>query len=119
VRDTTIQKFTANVRVAPEGIQANSIDAVPPAIGQVTGAGTVSNSGTLNFNMAANLSSSDAVGGAVGGIPGLQKVGGGGGLSKVPFAIQGTTSDPSSFPKIGAMATAAVSGIAEQAVGTP
>ena len=41
--DTTIQKFTANVRVAPEGIQLNSIDAVVPAIGQVTGAGTVSN----------------------------------------------------------------------------
>ncbi|HEX8799649.1 MAG TPA: AsmA family protein, partial [Terriglobales bacterium] len=96
--DTTIQKFTANVRVAPEGIQVNSIDAVVPAIGQATGAGTVSNSGALNFNMVANLSSSGAVGGAVGGIPGLQKVSGGGGLSKVPFAIQGTTSDPKFVP---------------------
>ena len=114
--DTTIQKFTANVRVAPEG-QASSIDAVVPAIGQVTGAGTASNAGTLNFNMVANLSSSGAVGGAVGGIPGLQKVSGGGGLSKVPFAIQGTTSDPKFVPNVGAMATAAVSGIAQQAVG--
>jgi AsmA protein len=115
--DTTIQKFTANVRVAPEGIQANSIDAVVPAIGQVTGAGTVSNSGALNFNMVANLSSSGAVGGAMGGIPGLQKVGGTGGLSKVPFAIQGTTSDPKFVPNVGAMATAAASGIAQQAAG--
>src|SRR5215472_9905008 len=115
--DTTIQKFTANVRVAPKGIQANAIDAVVPAIGQVTGAGTVSNSGALNFNMVANLSSSGAVGGAVGGIPGLQKVSGGGGLSKVPFAIQGTTSDPKFVPNVGAMATAAVSGIGQQAVG--
>ena len=50
-RDTSIQKFKANVRVAPEGIQANAIDAVVPAIGEVTGSGTVSPAGALNFNM--------------------------------------------------------------------
>ena len=114
--DTTIQKFTSNVRVAPEGIQANAIDAVVPAIGEVTGSGTVSNSGALNFNMVANLSSSGAVGGAMGSIPGMQKVSGGGGRStKVPFAIQGTTSDPKFIPNVGAIATAAVSGIAKGA----
>jgi AsmA protein len=120
--DTTIQKFTSNVRVAPDGIQANAIDAVVPAIGQVTGAGTVSSSGALNFNMVANLTSSGAVGGAVGGamggIPGMQKVsGGGGGTTKIPFAIQGTTSDPKFVPNVGAVAAAAASGIAQQAAG--
>jgi AsmA protein len=115
--DTTIQKFTSNVRVAPDGIQANNIDAVVPAIGEVTGAGTVSNSGALNFNMVANLSSSGAVGGAMGGIPGMQKVSGDGGSTKIPFAIQGTTSDPKFVPDVGALATAAVSGIAQQAAG--
>jgi AsmA protein len=114
--DTTIQKFTSNVRIAPEGIQANAIDAVVPAIGEVTGSGTVSNSGALNFNMVADLSSSGAVGGAMGSIPGMQKVsGGGGGSTKVPFAIQGTTSDPKFIPNVGAIATAAVSGIAKGA----
>jgi len=120
--DTTIQKFTSNVRVAPDGIQANAIDTVIPAIGEITGAGTVSNSGALNFNMVANLSSSGAVGGAVGGamggIPGMQKVSGGaGGSTKIPFTIQGTTSDPKFVPNVGAVATAAVSGIAQQAAG--
>ncbi|HVP54524.1 MAG TPA: AsmA family protein [Candidatus Eisenbacteria bacterium] len=104
-KDTSIQKFTANVRVAPEGIQANSIDAVVPAIGEVTGSGTVSNSGALNFNMVATLSSS----GAMGNIPGLQHTSGGG-ATKVPFAIQGTTSDPKFVPNVGAMAASAITG---------
>jgi len=91
---------------------------VVPAIGSVTGAGTVSNSGALNFNMVASLSSSGAVGRAMGGIPGLQKVSGGaGGSTKVLFAIQGTTSDPKFVPNVGALATAAASGIAQQAAG--
>jgi hypothetical protein len=44
-------------------------------------------------------------------------VSGGGGLSKVPFAIQGTSSDPKFVPNVGAMATAAALGIAQQAAG--
>ena len=114
--DTTIQKFTSNVRVAPEGIQANAIDAVVPAIGEVTGAGTVSNSGALNFNMVATLSSS----GAAGNLPGMQRVSGGG-PTKVPFAIQGTTSDPKFVPNVGAMATSAatsaITGLAQSKTG--
>jgi AsmA protein len=110
--DTTIQKFTSNVRIAPDGIQANAIDAVVAAIGEVTGSGTVSPSGALNFNMVANLSSS----GAIGGIPGMQKVSGGG-ATKVPFAIQGTTSDPKFVPNVGALATSAATGIAKSAAG--
>jgi hypothetical protein len=55
----------------------------------------------------------------MGGIPGMQKVSGGGagGSTKIPFAIQGTTSDPKFVPNVGAVATAAVSGIAQQAAG--
>ena len=112
-----------NLKVDGQNLPVTDLEAAlpafVPAIGQVTGAGTVSNSGALNFNMVANLSSSGAVGGAVGEamgcIPGLQKVSGGGGLTKVPFAIQGTTSDPKFVPNVGAMATAAASGIAQQA----
>jgi len=111
--DTTIQKFTANVRVGPDGIQANAVEAVVPAIGEVTGSGTVSPSGALNFNMVASLSSSSAVG----GIPGLQKVSGGGGTTKIPFAIQGTTSDPKFVPNVGAMAASAVTGIVKSQAG--
>lgn len=108
--DTTIQKFTSNVRVAPDGIQANAIDAVVAGLGEATGSGTVSPSGALNFNMVATLS-----GGALGAVPGL-KLASAAGPTKIPFAIQGTTSDPKFVPNMGAMATSAVSGIASSQV---
>ena len=53
----------------------------------------------------------------MGGLPGMQKVSGSGGATKVPFAIQGTTSDPKFVPNVGALASAAASGIAQQAAG--
>ena len=99
--DTTIQNFSANVRVAPEGTQANNIDLNIPALGVVTGAGTVSPSGALNFKMNANLS-----GGAAGGLTQVAGIGGQGG--SVPFMIEGTTSDPKFVPDVKGMAGSAV-----------
>jgi AsmA protein len=110
--DTTIQKFTSNVKVSPAGIEANSIDAVVPALGNATGAGTVSPAGALNFKMVAMVSSSGAIGGAMGSIPGLKSTGGGGPL-KVPFAIQGTSSDPKFIPDTGAIAQSAITSAAQ------
>jgi len=101
-KDTTIQNLSADVRVAPEGTQANAINLTIPALGVVTGAGTISPSGALNFKMNANLS-----GGVGGGA--LQKTGLGGQGSSVPFSIQGTTSDPKFVPDVGAMAGSAIS----------
>ena len=101
-KDTSIQNFSTNVHVAPDGTQANDINLAIPALGVVTGAGTVSPSGALNFKMNANVS-----GGAVGGV--LQQTGlgshtGGG----VPFMIEGTTSDPKFVPDVKGMAGSAV-----------
>jgi AsmA protein len=110
--DTSIQKFTANVRVNPSGIQAQAIDAVVPALGQVTGAGTVSASGALNFAMVAAVSSS----GALGSVPGMQRVTGGG-AAKLPFSIEGTTSDPKFVPNVKGMAGSAVSDIVKSKAG--
>ncbi len=100
-KDTTIQNLSANVRVAPEGTQANNINLTMPALGVVTGAGTVSPSGALNFKMNANLS-----GGAAGGITQVAGIGGQGG--SVPFMIEGTTSDPKFVPDVKGMAGSAV-----------
>jgi AsmA protein len=94
--DTTIQNLSANVRSAPAGIQTNNIDLVVPAIGTVTGNGTVSPQNALNYKMQASLS-----GGAVGG---LSKLAGGGGKgANVPFFIQGTASDPKFVPDVKGM----------------
>ena len=80
--DTTIQNFSSDVRVAPEGTQANNINLNVPAIGVLTGAGTVSPANQLAFKMNA----------AVGGMA-------------VPFAVSGTTADPKFVPDVQGIAT--------------
>jgi AsmA protein len=92
-KDTTIQNLSSTVRVAPEGTQANDINLNIPALGVVTGAGTISPAGALSFKMNANLS-----GGVAGGV--VQKTGLGGQSGGVAFAIQGTTSDPKFVPDV-------------------
>jgi AsmA protein len=103
--DTTIQNLSAAVRNAPDGTQANNINLTMPALGVVTGAGTVNPAGALNFKMNANLS-----GGAAGGITQVAGLGGQGG--NVPFMIEGTTSDPKFVPDVKGIAGSAV----EQAI---
>jgi AsmA protein len=95
--DTSISNLSLNARVAPEGTQANNINLDVPAIGVITGAGRVSPTGALNFKMLANLS-----GGMVGGFSQVASVGGG--KNGIPFAIQGTISDPKFVPDIGGVA---------------
>jgi AsmA protein len=71
-----------------------------PAIGQLTGGGTISSSNTLNFKMVATLSARSGIASAVGSLTGRD-------LSKnarIPFLIQGTTSDPKFVPDVGGMA---------------
>jgi AsmA protein len=80
--DTTIQNFSSEVRVAPDGTQANNINLTVPSIGILTGAGTVSPANQLAFKMNAAL----------------------GGMG-IPFAIEGTTSDPKFVPDVKGMAT--------------
>jgi AsmA protein len=109
--DTTIQKFTANVRASQSGLDASAIDAVVPALGSVTGAGTVSAAGALNFNMVASVNASSVTG----GIPGLKSTSTGGPM-KIPFAIQGTTSDPKFIPDMGAIARSAITGAAQSQI---
>jgi AsmA protein len=89
--DTTIQNFSSNVRVAPDGTKADDINLTVPSIGVVTGAGVVSPSNELAFKLSANL----------------------GGMGAVPFTVQGTTSDPKFMPDVKGMA----SGLLKNALG--
>jgi AsmA protein len=76
-KDTVIQNFSANVRVAPDGTRADDINLTIPTLGTLTGAGTVSPSNALDFKMKADA---------------------------IPFVIQGTTSDPKFIPDVKGMA---------------
>ncbi len=94
--DTSIQNLSTDARVAPEGVRTQNINLTIAALGTVTGDGTISPSGTLNYKMLASLT-----GGAVTGLTQLAGIGGKGG--SVPFFIQGTTSDPKFMPDVKGM----------------
>jgi AsmA protein len=85
--NTTIQNFSSDVRVAPEGTAANNINLTVPSIGIMTGNGTVSPANELAFKMTADV----------------------GGL-KVPFSVQGTTSDPKVSPDMKGLASGLLKG---------
>jgi AsmA protein len=103
--DTGIQNASLDARVAPEGTKADNINLNVPAIGVITGAGTVSPAGALAFKMLADLH-----GGMVGG---LSKVAGASsGKGGVPFAIEGTTSNPKFIPDVGGV----VGGLAKEQI---
>jgi AsmA protein len=105
-RDTSIQNASTDARVAPEGTKLDAIDVIVPSLGEVTGAGTISPDGALNFRMLANLS-----GGAAGGLTQIVGRGGKGG-GGIPFMIEGTTSNPKFVPDVKGLAA----GAAEQAI---
>ena len=94
--DTSIQNLSTDARVAPEGVRTQNINLTIPALGTVTGDGTISPGGALNYKMNASLSGS-----VVTGLTQLAGIGGKGG--SVPFFIQGTTSDPKFVPDVKGM----------------
>jgi AsmA protein len=95
--DTSIQNLSTDARVAPEGVHTQNINLTIPALGTVTGNGTISPAGALDYKMNASLS-----GGAVAGLTQLAGIGGAKG-SGIPFFIQGTTSDPKFMPDVKGM----------------
>jgi AsmA protein len=103
--DTVIETFSSTLRVAPEGIRADALNVVVPAIGSMTGSGTVAPNQALNFAMVANLSASSSPMGKIAGLTSGGQKGGG-----IPFKIQGTTSKPEFIPEVGAMAGSLVKG---------
>ncbi|HVS88275.1 MAG TPA: AsmA family protein [Candidatus Acidoferrum sp.] len=111
-QDLDIEKLTTNLRMATNGLQADNFLAVVPALGNLTGAGTVDSKNNLDFKMAATLANaatfSSSAGAPVSGIGGiLGAIGGGKGGCKgatIPFQIHGTTADPKFVPDVGGIA---------------
>jgi AsmA protein len=115
-QDLDIEKLTSNLRMAPNGLDAENFLAVVPALGTLNGGGTVDSKNNLDFKMAATLANSatfSSSGGApVAGIGGvLGAIGGGKGNCKgttIPFLIHGTTADPKFVPDVGGIAASLV-----------
>jgi AsmA protein len=86
--DMVIQNFSSDIKVAPEGTEANNMNLTVPSLGVLTGQGTVSPANQLAFKMNAAL-----------------------GNLAVPFSIEGTTSDPKFVPDVKGMAKGVVNGL--------
>lgn len=86
--DTVIQNLSSNVRYAPDGTRLDKIDLNVQSLGTVIGAGTVSPSNNLDFNLVANLS----------GVGGELTKGLGAGSGGIPVKVGGTTSNPTFTP---------------------
>jgi AsmA protein len=91
--DTTeFEKLHVNVRVTNAGVVADRIDAVIPAMGELTGSGTVSAADQLDFNLVVRGASATGVGKV--GVGLLTVLNGSGGASGVPLRVTGTPDEP-------------------------
>jgi AsmA protein len=106
--DTTIQNASLNARVAPDATRADAINVTIPSLGVVSGAGTISSAGGLDFRMVADLQTERGEARA----QKTSRAAGGG----VPFMIQGTTADPKFVPDVGSMAGNAAKGALQKTV---
>ena len=91
--DTGIQTFAATIHIAPDGSSVQDIHFVAPALVELSGAGTVSPSQALNFQMRATLHT----GGAALAMLGAKSAAG------VPFSIEGTAANPIFRPELKGM----------------
>ncbi|HEV2385778.1 MAG TPA: AsmA family protein [Candidatus Acidoferrales bacterium] len=104
--DTLIQLASSTLRYAPEGLRADAVNVVIPAIGSVTGAGTVSAANALHFRLVAKLAGTSGLAQLV-NLPAFGANGGG-----LPFRVEGTTAHPKIVPEIGGLAK----GVAGEAI---
>jgi AsmA protein len=78
--DTEIQTLGASMRISPEGITADKVELILPAIGNLEGSGTSTPEHVLDFKMRATVHTSGLLA-PVGGVP-------------IPFTVEGPATDP-------------------------
>jgi AsmA protein len=94
--ETMIERLTSNLRLTPEGIRVDRLDLLVPSIGELTGDGSIGANGAIDFKMLGSITSSGAIGSALGRLTGAAQ----GSKTSVPFRIAGTTSDPKFLPDV-------------------
>jgi AsmA protein len=91
---TVIQTLSLAVRMAAQGTQVDNLNLIVPAIGTLTGAGTVAPKGAMDFTMLAKLQGgSGPIAGQMSRIASFTQTANG-----IPFRIQGTTANPVFVP---------------------
>ena len=89
--------------------RADAIDVTIPSLGVVTGAGTISPAGALDFRMLADLQTER-------GEARAQRTGRDGDRGGLSFMIQGTTASPKFVPDVASVAGNAAKGAVKTAV---
>jgi AsmA family len=107
--DTVIQIASSDMRYSPDGVRAENLRVVIPALGTVTGSGTVGADNRLNFHLVAQLAGSSQLAQLV-KLPMLEQ--GGSGL---PFHVEGTTARPVIVPDMKGIANTLVKRLAGSA----
>ncbi len=95
--NTEIETLSAAVRMAPEGMSAHDMKLVLPAIGELTGAGSISPANALDFRMAATVHTS-----------GLLRIVAN---TPIPFTVEGTAANPVFRPDMKAVLKEKVEGV--------
>ena len=107
--DTVIQTLSSNLRIAPDGIRADNLKVIVPAIGTLAGSGTIAPNNALNFHMLAQLANPNS---AIGQLTSRLPLLGGKSSGTIPFMIQGTTSQPVFVPDVaGAVSSGLLNGV--------
>jgi AsmA protein len=91
---TDFEKLRVYVRITNAGVVASKIDAVIPAMGELTGSGTVSPANQLDFNLVAKVASANGVGKVGVGFLTILTGGSSGKGSGVPLRVTGTPDEP-------------------------
>lgn len=110
---TEFQKLRVYVRVTNAGVVADRIEAVIPAMGELTGSGTVSADNQLDFNLIVKVASANGVGKF--GVGLLSKLHGSGDSGKgagVPMRVTGTPDEPYITADVGGIVTKRAKSIA-------
>ena len=97
--ETTIQTLSVMLRIAPEGMIADGLTCIVPALGHLNGSGTVAPNGALNFRMLASLNRTGGMMGQVTKMTSFGRPDAG-----IPFRITGTTTAPVFVPDAGRVA---------------
>lgn len=102
--NTDVERFHTSFREGPEGSAIDQITAIAPAIGELTGAGTINPDHALDFKMRAVVHTGGTVLAALG-----RK-----GDAAIPFFIRGSSANPEFYPDVAAIASKEMKDIPDQ-----